>query len=339
VLAVIVLPTWGPVRSTVLTLALVPELIELPVRPLSAVMPEPLRVSTTYGQPADRMDVYLPYGEGSDVRAPAVVLELGVHPQPIDHPDVTRIARAISRLGVVVAVPDSTPLRNLVLTADEPGHLADAVLAVRAMGQVDPERLGIAGFSAGASIALITAADPRLANEVAFVSAFGGYAHAEELLIDVATNTAVVDGQVREWPADAGIRADIATLLTGRQHTPEDSEAVARLMSAPDRATARAAIDDFSAELRAELNALSPVSFADQVRAPVFILHGEPDTAIPVSHASQLAQALGDEVVRVTRFGRFGHGQPGADGLGIDDAGDIVALSAYLRDIVAAATE
>jgi hypothetical protein len=71
----------------------------------------------------------------------------------------------------------------------------------------------------------------------------------------------------------------------------------------------------------------------------VFILHGEPDTAIPVSHASQLAQALGDEVVRVTRFGRFGHGQPGADGLGIDDAGDIVALSAYLRDIVAAATE
>ena len=71
----------------------------------------------------------------------------------------------------------------------------------------------------------------------------------------------------------------------------------------------------------------------------MFILHGEPDTAIPVGHASTLAGAIGDEVVRVTRFGRFGHGQPGANGLGADDAGDIVALSVYLRDIVAAATE
>ena len=71
----------------------------------------------------------------------------------------------------------------------------------------------------------------------------------------------------------------------------------------------------------------------------MFILHGEPDTAIPVSHASLLADAIGDEVIRFTRFGRFGHGQPGADGLSIDDAGDIAALTLYLRDIVAAVTE
>ncbi len=68
---------------------------------------------------------------------------------------------------------------------------------------------------------------------------------------------------------------------------------------------------------------LSPVDSADAIQAPVFILHGEPDTAIPVSHASQLADAIGDEVVQLTRFGRFGHGQPGADGLSIDDAGDM----------------
>jgi dienelactone hydrolase len=287
------------------------------------------------------MDIYLPYGADADVRLPAVVLELGVHPQPIDHPDVTRIATAISRLGVVVAVPDSTPLRNLVLTADEPSHLADAVLAVEALPQVDPERIGIAGFSAGASIALITAADPRLADDLAFVSAFGGYADTEQLLVDVATNTAVVDGQVRPWSADAGIRADIAQLLTGAGAgaTDEDAAAIAALMAASSRSDAEAALSRFSPELRSELAALSPTTFADAIRAPVFILHGDPDTAIPVGHATQLRDAIGDEVVRLTRFGQFGHGQPGADGLGLEDAPDIIGLSLYLRAIVAAATE
>ena len=273
-------------------------------------------------------------------RLPAVVLALGVHPQPIDSPEVTGIASAISRMGVVVGVPDSTALRNLVLTPAEPGHLVDAVLALRARPEVDPARVGLAGFSAGASIALIAAADERIASDLSFVSSFGGYADAEELLVDVATNSAVVDGSVRDWAADSGIRTDIAQLLTGvAGESGPDSAATSRLLAAADRQAAQDAVAAFSPELRGQLRALSPVAFADRIEAPVFILHGEPDTAIPVGHAADLAGAIGDEVVRVTRFGRFGHGQPGANGLGVDDAGDIVALTVYLRDIVAAATE
>jgi len=72
---------------------------------------------------------------------------------------------------------------------------------------------------------------------------------------------------------------------------------------------------------------------------PVFLLHGRPDTAVPVIHATLLRDAIGEDVVRTTIFGRFGHGQPGSDGLGVDDAGDIFELSLFLRDIVAAGTE
>ena len=115
--------------------------------------------------------------------------------------------------------------------------------------------------------------------------------------------------------------------------------ATSRLLAATDRQSAEDAVGAFSPELRGQLRSLSPRAFADRIEAPVFILHGEPDTAIPVGHASTLASAIGEEVVRVTRFGRFGHGQPGANGLGAEDAGDIVALSIYLRDIVAAAIE
>jgi dienelactone hydrolase len=340
VVAVLLMPLLAPVRSTILTLALVPELMNMPARPLSSVVAEPTRITTTYGDPADRLDIYLPAGARDGDKLPAVVLELGVHPPPIDHPDVTRLASAISRLGVVVGVPDSSALRNLQLTPAEPAHLVDAVLAVSGRPEVDHERVGLAGFSAGASMALIAAADSRIADRLAFVSAFGGYADAEELLVDVATNTAVVDGAVLQWEADPGIRADITHLLTNSAGQSEaDADAIAALMAAPDRPSAEAAVADFSPRLRDQLAQISPVNSADSIMAPVFLLHGEPDTAIPVGHAADLAAAIGDEVVRLTRFGRFGHGQPGATGLGLDDAGDTLALTLYLRDIVAAATE
>ena len=328
-------------RTIALSAALATEMLDLPLKPLSGSTGEPTVVTTTYGDPADRIDLYLPAGATAGSGLPGVVLELGVHPQPIDHPDVVRIAEAISRAGVVVGVPDSTPLRNLVLTPAEPGHLADAFLAVKNRPEVDPSRVGIAGFSAGASIGLLSAADPRIADDVSFVSDFGGYASAEELLMDVVTNTCECGdgGAVRAWAADPRIRDDITTLLTGAAQTPADKEAVAEALAAADRPSAEAAISRFSPDLRQDLASLSPINVADAIQAPVFILHGEPDTAIPVSHASELADAIGDNVVRLTRFGRFGHGQPGANGLSIDDAGDIAALTLYLRDIVAAVTE
>jgi dienelactone hydrolase len=341
VLIVVGLSRFPPIRTIALSAGLASELLDLPLKPLSASTGEPSVVRGAYGIPADRMDLYIPAGATAESNLPGVVLALGVHPQPIDHPDVVRIAQAISRAGVVVGVPDSTPLRNLVLTPAEPGHLADAFAAVRSRPEVDPSRVGITGFSAGASIGLLAAADPRIADDVSFVSVFGGYASAEELLVDVITNTCEcgTNGEATAWAADPRIRDDITTLLTGAADTPSDTQAVADLLAATDRQAAQLAIEKFSAELRANLASLSPINSADEIAAPVFILHGEPDSAIPVSHASQLANAIGDNVVRLTRFGRFGHGQPGANGLTLDDAGDIGALTLYLRDIVAAVTE
>ena len=89
-----------------LTAALVPELMDVPLKPLSASIDAPVRTTTSYGNPQDPMDVYTPAGAASGSRLPAVVLALGIHPQPIDSPEVIQIASAISRLGVVVGVPE-----------------------------------------------------------------------------------------------------------------------------------------------------------------------------------------------------------------------------------------
>ncbi|MDP8904217.1 MAG: hypothetical protein M3N29_02675 [Chloroflexota bacterium] len=363
---------FAPVRSAVRTVALVPELLNLPVRPLALLSPEPVRVSTTYGNPPDRIDIYVPGGASADRRLPAVLLALGVHPEEIDHPDIVRVASAISRLGVVVGVPDSTPLRELRVTPAEAGHLVDALFVLVSRPEVDPRRVGLAGFSAGASIALLAAADPRVATDLRFVSDFGGYADAETLLVDVATRSMVLDRETLDWQPDAGIRRDVARLLSeaiepaavrdelapmlqaiaasaDRPTTPDpavaerlqaDARAAYLLFTAPDRPAAEAAIALFSPRLRANLLGISPLTFAPRIRTNVFVLHGIGDTAIPVSHAYLIADALPKGAqARMTIFGRFAHGQPGQGGLSIDDAGDVLALTLYLHAIIAASTE
>ncbi len=369
--AVVLLPLWPPARTTILSAALVVELLDLGPRPLSLFAAEPRRETTSYGEPADRLDLYVPYGASAANPVPAVVLELGVHPPPLDDAAVTGVARAISRLGVVVAVPDSAALRGLVVSAAEPSHLADAYLLVAARPDVDPARVGLAGFSAGASIALAAAADDRIAAEVRFVSAFGGYASAERLLVDVATRTSQQGDSVVPWPPDSGIRRDVialainalsdevdrtqlryalAPVIEGADPaTAFDAEAAGTLsgearqiydlFTSPSRQAAQAAVAGLSPGLRDELAAISPDAFADRVLAPVYILHGRPDTAIPVVHAALIAQAIGDNVAELTLFGEFGHGQPGEGGIAVDDIPDVVSLGLYLRSIVAATLE
>ena len=359
-----------PVRSVARTVALVPELVNLPIRPLGLFSAEPERTTTTYGRPADRLDIYVPAGGHAPRSLPAVVLALGVHPEDLDHPDIVRVAGAISRLGVVVGVPDSSALRDLRVTPAEPEHLADAALVLAARPEVDPRRLGLAGFSAGASMALLAAADPRLA-QLRFVSDFGGYADAEVLLVDVATRSMLLGDQVHPWDPDPGIRRDVALLLAraiepaverqeleplltsiaaaeerpARDPTLEaglsgDARVAYLLFTAPDRSSATTVLAEFSPRLRTDLRGISPVAASDGIHGQVFVLHGIGDRAIPVSHAYALAARLPRGVLsKMTLFGRFEHGQPGRDGLGAEDAGDILELSLYLHAIVAAATE
>ncbi|CAN5688164.1 hypothetical protein BH23CHL7_BH23CHL7_13710 [soil metagenome] len=325
-----------PIQTATRTVVLLPELIELPLRPLSLVTSQPVRETTSYGEPADRLDIYLPADAQPDGRHPAVVLVLGVHPQPLDSPDVVRIASSMARLGVVVGVPDSAALRETRIEPTEPAHLADAVLAVARRPEVDRRRVGLAGFSAGASVALIAAADPRIARELRFVSSFGAYSDAMTLLIDVATRTSYLGGEQVPWPADAGITADLRALFL---RTSGDQQLTDELFAQTNRPAARAVIEDHAGWLVADLEQVSPIAFADRIRAPVFLLHGDGDNAISVAHSIELEQALGDRVVKFTRFGQFGHGQPGQEGLGLGDAPDIWALLLYLHEVVAAATE
>jgi pimeloyl-ACP methyl ester carboxylesterase len=190
--------------------------------------------------------------------------------------------------------------------------------------------------------------------------------------VDVGSRTTLnEDGTVSPWLPDSRIRQDVLELSI--QALPDDGQRdrlrdvlgpivaadertlplpvdsadsftgdaahIFDLFTAADRQTAQAAVDALSPDLRAQLDGISPLTYADRIGVPVYLLHGVNDNAIPFAHAAELREALDGRVQRLTQFGRFGHGQPGVGGHSLDDAPDIVALALYLRDVVAAATE
>lgn len=351
---------------------LLPELVQLPIHPLQQVTPQPRSSTTSYGTPPDRLDIYVPADAQPEGRLPGLVLVLGFHPVPVDDPAIVRIAEGISRLGVVVGVQESTALSESRIDPNEPARIVDALLVVAQRPEVDPQRLGLIGFSAGGSLAMMAAADARIADELRFVSNFGGYAHAETFLVDIATRTMELETEVRPWQSGLSIRLEILELILKaveptdqrarlrsaiepaiRAEEPPDGPdpaieqalrgdalAAYRLFTAPDRAAARAALAQTSAGLRADLAAISPLEVVDRLEALVFTLHGENDNAIPISHAVMLDSAFEPEQVgHFTRFGTVGHEPPFQDGLALEDLPDLFQLTIYVHHIVAAATE
>lgn len=336
--------TVRPFRIAVLTLAVTPELLDTGPRVLSALVPAPQRITVEYGPASspDLMDLYLPR-DGAAQR-PAMLLVLGVHPVPRDHPAVVRVAEALTRLGIVVAVPESAAMKAGAIRPAEPDGLVAAFEVVAARREVDARRIGFAGFSVGGSVALIAAADPRIADRLAYVNAFGAYADASAYLVEIVTRSMVVDGRPIPWMPGELTRTTYLELVLGflpdrpmrerlrdrlapaflRPDPPRalydetfaatldrDALALYRLSTAASAPEARAALDELSPGARATLAQLSPVTFAADLRAPIFLMHDEADDAIPFAQLDRLAKAIPARLLqRVTAFRLFEHVQP-----------------------------
>src|ERR687888_574585 len=93
-----------------------------------------------------------------------------------------RPAIGLARDGFVVLVPDSPDLRADRILPSERDAFVAAIAFVRALGDVDARRIGLVGFSAGASLLVVAAADARVRDDVRMVNFFGGYYDAADLL-------------------------------------------------------------------------------------------------------------------------------------------------------------
>ncbi|HYB69212.1 MAG TPA: hypothetical protein VEH80_01005 [Candidatus Bathyarchaeia archaeon] len=267
------------------------------VRPLPATIEDPAT-----GRRSFAIDLY---ARPALLRPPVLVLVHGLSPQGKDEPRLTGAAAMLARSGFVVAVPTIDGLTVLRLRPEDALPVSATVRALRDAGYQRPALLGI---SLGAGPALLAAADPQTAGSVSAVLAFGGYASAVELLRYTLTGSYTFGG----ISGRATIHED-AIAQFARANAELVDEAGRRLVDNRDPARFDGLVAALPTRTRALLDALSPGSTVGRLRAPLFLIHGREDPAVPFTESLRLEAAArrAGRTARIEIVGGIGHVDPG----------------------------
>lgn len=299
-----VLVAWHPARVAVQTLLLLPAMFPgAPVDPLGWFTPEPATESAsgTYAAGTVATQIIAPSSAG---KHSAVVLLLGAGDLPRSDVAV-HFAQALARLGIVVSLPEPSGMLAEHLTFDEVDAIRVSVNQLAARSDVDQAHVGLVGLSASGGLSIVAAAQPDLRDRIRFVNSFGSYADALSLLVDVASHTMSVDGEVRDWlPEQRTI--DVVTKALADAGV-SDADRV-ELLSQPTRERAGTIVDNFSPTVRDRLVRISPTNYLAQLHAHLYVMHDVDDPFIPFSQSRALvANAPPGVITRYTEFAIFAH--------------------------------
>jgi dienelactone hydrolase len=298
---------WHPSRVAVQTLLLLPALFpSAPLDPLSLVTAPPVEHDQAYAYAAGTVEAQLfqPAGAG---RHGAMILMLGAGDLPRSALAV-HFAEALARLGVVTLIPESSGLLAERLTFDEVDAVRTSLNLLDAQPDVDPGSVGLLGLSASGGLSIVAAAQPDLRDRVRFVNSFGSYDNASSLLVDVASQTIDVDGQVRPWPVEARTREVVSLAMADLASDPAVRDQLARLMQGTSRAQAQAIVAQLPEAIRARLESISPSTYLAQLHAHLYLMHDVDDPFIPYTQSRDLvAHAPPGVVQRYTEFAIFAH--------------------------------
>lgn len=367
VLVVVLLAVaWEPTRVGIQTAVLLPNLLDAGPKPLNLFSETPVRSSVPYratepgGEP-DLAELWLPAWASAERPAGAMLLVFGVNNLGRNHPAIERVADGLARTGVAVLVPDSQTLLEGRLEVGEIDGVVRAFQLLAARPEVDRSRLGIVGFSVGGSLALLAAGDPRIAEQVGWVNAFGAFADAASYLASVSAHAyRDPDGTPIPWTPTPLAREVYLRFMLDQVSDRDDrrqlDRAFADAVLAGDRATAdptlrsdlasragRIVHDILTAESldRADrsirqlppaslsfIDAISPLRHLAPIRADVHLMHETEDHHVPFVESRALAAALdaNGRLEAHTEFRLFDHVQP-------DDL-DLVAAAPELMKLL-----
>ena len=147
--------------------------------------------------------VYRPAHPG---RAPGWVLLHGLTWTGRHHPSLVRFARAIAAAGNVVLVPDIPEWRALHIAPEiTAATILAAVRVLHDRADVQSDRVGLFGFSFGATQGLIAAARPEVQALLHAIVAWGGYCDVRRLFVYGMVGEHELDGvQYRAKPDPYG---------------------------------------------------------------------------------------------------------------------------------------
>ena len=323
--------------SSLHTSMFVLQVLHAPVSPQPWVTATPVRERVTYPRPNGQGmgDVYRIPGDGQ--RA-AVLIFLGANAAGQDDPDVVNLGHALARTGYAVMFHWS-PTMGQRANIDE-AEVENLVWAFRYLLEqdfVDKERVGLGGFSVGASFALVAAADSRIRDDVVFVNSFGGYYSARDLFLQIASRSRFYQEGQEPWEVDQLTWQVFANeLLEGLENpaereiltrrflerepiTPEDldglsvqGQAVNQLLIGTTLEQAGVLYEDLAPRFKAQIEYISPSAHVEDLESRLMIMHDDGDLLIPVVESRRLAEALGHRGnFRYTETKIFDHVRPG----------------------------
>ncbi|MHB8375396.1 MAG: dienelactone hydrolase family protein [Dehalococcoidia bacterium] len=316
--------------------------VPLPFRPVELISSAPRRerVTISYmsrnGPRTIDADLYIP-AHGS--RHEGVVFSMGAPPLPLDDPRLVRIAEDAARSGVVMLVPFSERLNADRIEPEEIDALVAEFQYVQGLPEVNPTRVGFFGASVGGSLALVAAADPRIADQVQQVVSFGGYYDALETFGSIATHHIEYHGVDEPWTPrdhaekvmaqqliDAVDNAQDRDLLTAmfidnKPQTPAELATLSPIgrrsydfLANRNPAAVAALIKRLPPSAIAAMDYLSPRTSIANVKAELFILHDRADPFIPYTESRRLKAAIGNRKnVHFDELRLFQHVQPKLD--------------------------
>ena len=317
VLIVAALALFRPLTTAIHTAAFAAQVLPSPVKPQPWLASEPVHIAAEFARDDGSTgtgDIYvIPDGK----RRAGVVIFLGANAAGADDPDVVNLGQALARAGFAVMYYWSPTMGERAQV--DAGEIANVVAAfdhLRQQDFVDPDRVGLAGFSVGASFALVAAADPRIADGIAFVNAFGGYYDTADLVVQIAASRAIDNGGDTPWAVDRLTRQVFNNMLTPESESPA---ARALLEGVGSIGEARQYYSELSQDFRDDVDSIAPSYHIDlwSPNTVMRVMHDQGDPLIPVGESRRMVRALQqqrpDVPVYYTETDIFRHVRPDAN--------------------------
>jgi hypothetical protein len=232
-------------------------------------------------------------------------------------PQLINLLEALAHSGLVVMNMTTTPMINYDLSDQDADAAVQSFKTLLSLPEMAGNRAGILSLSAGVPFACFAAADPRIRDQVAYVTVFGGYFKTIDVLRAFGHRSITADGHTEAWQPDPVPLEVLSNVVTKSFTFDEQSmiknavlnggpplstselatlslpaRAAYHLLAGDDPEHVEANITALPPSIQAELTTLSPSQIVNSIHAPMFLLHDRHDTSIPFTESRAFAAAL-----------------------------------------------
>ncbi|MDA0998957.1 MAG: hypothetical protein O2807_00385 [bacterium] len=267
------------------------------------------------------LDIYLPESPpGEERRRGCVLLAHGMTDRGRRDPRIVLFARALGRLGFVVAVPELAGMVQFRPEAADADRMEAAFLRLDEKYAAPQRACGMFAFSFAAGPAMQAAGRPALRGKLGYFIAFGAYFELTEVIRHLTTSgrddqPAFPGGppvRLGKWlflrhnpdllgleshPAEieAIVRrkliSEVADVNAIKVRLPNAARRVIGLLENRDPKQFEALLAGQAPALRARMSAWSMAGPLAETRMPLFLLHGKGDPFVPPRESQRLAAA------------------------------------------------